>query len=77
MDKVSQQLKNQNKGSKDVATASNGAPVNTLTASMTAGTCILFCFLHIYFTLCINNNCVFPLTIRRARTYCIAGFHSR
>ena len=37
MDKVSQQLKNQNKGSKEVATTSNGAPVETITASQTAG----------------------------------------
>ena len=37
MDKVSQQLKNQNKGAKEVATTSNGAPVETITASQTAG----------------------------------------
>jgi catalase len=38
MDKVSQQLKNQHKGGKtDVATTSSGNPVETLTASQTAG----------------------------------------
>ena len=37
MDKVSAQIKTQNKGGKLTVTTSNGAPVETLTASQTAG----------------------------------------
>ena len=37
MDKVSAQIKTQNKGGKLTVTTSNGSPVETLTASQTAG----------------------------------------